>query len=386
VSVIKRNLILPKTGSFFLFGARGTGKSTLLKHTKHLSDALWLNFLDPDTEEEYSVNPSLLEKQANALKAESWIVLDEVQKIPKLLNTAQKLIVEKKIKFALTGSSSRKLKAGGANLLGGRAFVFSLYPFTFRELESSFHLNEVLQWGTLPIVWQAGDDKDKARYLRSYLQTYLKEEVLQEQLVKNLDPFRMFLPIAAQMDGKIINYSHIAKDTGVDFKTIQNYYQILVDTYLGFYLETHQTSYRKVQIQAPKFYLFDNGVKRALQNRLNLPLEDQGQEYGEAFESWFINECHRLNHYNESDFTFSYLRTKDDAEIDLIVERPGAKTVYLEIKSSMKIDEKSIRHLLNFSRDIKSGEFVCASRVKQAQKIEKVWILPWKEAFKVLGF
>jgi predicted AAA+ superfamily ATPase len=383
-TTIERLCGLPTNTSFFLFGARGTGKTTLLKQLPFLEGALYIDLLDGDREEEYSLRPQLLLEQVRALKNPGWVVIDEIQKVPKLLDHVHILIEERRATFALTGSSSRKLKRGGADLLAGRAFSFFLFPFTARELGPRFVLHEALRWGTLPKVCAFSDDRDRSRFLRTYAQTYLKEEILIEQLIRNLDPFRLFLPIAAQMNSQIINYSNIAKDTGVDYKTIQNYYQILVETNLGFFLEPHSRSVRKVQRQSPKFYFFDVGVKRALQRRLNIPLQEQTSDYGEAFESWFINECFRLNHYLELDYEFSFLRTKDDMEVDFLIDRPGAPLVLVEIKSSADIDERHVRNLLHFEKDFPEAVLICASRVSRAQKIGRVSVLPWAEALDTL--
>lgn len=371
--------------SFFLFGARGTGKSTLLKELKFLRQSLYIDLLQPETEAQYSLRPETLEEQARALKAGSWITIDEIQKTPKLLDLVHRIIEEKKIRFALSGSSSRKLKRGSGNLLAGRAFVYSLFPLTSRELDKEFDLNSTLRWGSLPKLFELKTGEERSRFLRAYAHTYLKEEILVEQLIRNLDPFRAFLPIAAQMSGNIVNYSNIAADTGVDHKTIQKYFQILEDTYLGFFLHPFSRSVRKVQRQSPKFYLFDLGVKRSLENRLSIPISESTPEYGDAFECWFINECVRLNQYQEKDFQFSYLRTKDDVEVDLIVERPDRSLALVEIKSSDRIDERHVKSLVHFAASFPKAELICASRVKHAQKIGKVWALPWRDALEKLG-
>jgi predicted AAA+ superfamily ATPase len=381
---VARLCSLPDHNSFFLFGARGTGKTTLLKQLPFLKKAFYIDLLNNDTEESYALNPKLLLEQVRAMKDGEWVIIDEIQKIPKLLDHAHLLIEERGINFALSGSSSRKLKRGGADLLAGRAWSFALFPLTSRELGPSFDLQQALQWGTLPKVAFLSSAQDKSRFLRTYGQTYIKEEILVEQLVRNLDPFRLFLPIAAQMNTQLINYSNIAKDTGVDYKTIQSYFQILVETNLGFSLEPYSRTVRKVQRQSPKFYFFDMGVKRAIQRRLNIPLEERTAEYGEAFESWFINECYRLNQYLELDYEFSYLRTKDDAEIDLVIDRPGMPVALVEIKSSTVIDERHIRHLQGFENDFPGADLFCVSRVDRAQKIGTVSILPWAQALEVL--
>jgi len=383
---IKRQLQLSEINSFFLFGARGTGKTTLLKELPFLNNALYIDLLDADQEEQYALRPGLLIEQAEAMDEGEWIIIDEIQKLPKLLDHVHIIVTKKDIRFALTGSSSRKLKRGGANLLAGRAFSFSLYPFTAQELGDRFDLQEALQWGTLPKIISYKSDKDKKRFLRTYTQTYLKEEILVEQLIRNLTPFRLFLSIAAQMNTQIINFSNIARDTGVDHKTVQNYYQILVDTNLGFFLEAYNRSVRKVQKQSPKFYLFDMGVKRSLQNMLNVPLVPRTTEFGDAFESWFIGECFRLNHYHELDFKFSYLRTKDDVEVDLIIDRPGQSQILLEIKSSDRVDDRHVKNLVHFNKDFPDAELICASRVAQKQVVNGIKVLPWKDSLTYIGF
>jgi predicted AAA+ superfamily ATPase len=384
VSTVRRQCRLPENNSFFLFGARGTGKTTLLRQTGFLDSALWIDLLDSETEDTYAMRPRLLQEQAAALDEGSWVVIDEVQKLPSLLEQIHMILSRRRIYFALTGSSSRKIKRGGADLLAGRAWTYQLYPFTHQERGDAFDLEAALNWGTLPQASTLTEPADRNRYLRSYTQTYLKEEILVEQLVRNLNPFRLFLPLAAQMNTQIINYANIARDTGVDPKTVQNYYQILVETNLGFFLEPYGRSVRKVQRQSPKFYFFDNGVKRALQRRLNVPLEPQTSEYGEAFECWFINECQRLNQYLECDYAFSYLRTKDDLELDLIIDRPGREPALVEVKSAASIDDRHIRNLLAFHYDFPGADLICASKVREARKIGPVLVLPWRQALERL--
>src|SRR3990167_4641614 len=383
--MVRRLLNLSKKQSFFLFGARGAGKSTLIQNTDFLKDALSFDLLNTDTEEELALRPQSLVEKASTLDKGNWVVIDEVQKIPKLLDVVHSLIEKQKLKFALTGSSARKLKRGGANLLAGRAVVFRLFPLTHIELGEQFHLDRALSFGTLPKLLELDSDEEIARFLKSYVQTYIKEEIVVEQLIRNLDPFRLFLPVAAQMNGHIIDRKSVSMDTGVDYKTIQNYFQILVETHIGQFLESYSGSVRKVQRQAPKFYFFDCGIKRTLQRKLSIPLEDKTYDCGNAFESWFINECWRLNSYFELDYEFSYLRTKDDVEIDLIIKRPDNSVALVEIKSSERIDERHIRSLIHFSKDFPKAKLVCVSQVTQAKKIGRVLVLPWKKALEELG-
>lgn len=381
-------LIKPsKNNSFFIFGARGTGKTTWLKE-EFIGDqpVFLIDFLNPDTEEKYAKNPGLLKDELlGYAKKPKWVVLDEVQKVPKILDVVHGCIESLKQKFVLTGSSARKLKRGHANLLGGRAFVHHLYPLTHAEMDEAFSLNDVLRWGSLPQTHSYDDELDKQRYLKSYGQTYLREEILIEQVVRKIDPFRHFLEIAAQVNGEIVNFTNIARDVGVDTVTVQSYFQILEDTWVGYLLPAHHKSLRKQQRQNPKFYFFDLGVTRALAGLLSQPLDSGTYGYGKAFEHFVILEIMRLNSYCEKDFRLSYLRTKDDAEVDLIVERPGAKTVFVEIKSATETDERSVRGLKNF-RDVKDAEFYLLSQDPQAKIIDGVSIFPWREGLAKIGF
>jgi predicted AAA+ superfamily ATPase len=239
-------------------------------------------------------------------------------------------------------------------------------------------LQDALYWGTLPKISQLNTDEEKKGFLKAYAEVYLKEEVWAEQLVRSLDPFRKFLQIAAQSSGEIVNYSSIAQDVGVDSKTVQTYFQILEDTLLGFMLEPFHRSVRKQQRQSPKFYLFDLGVKRALERLLDHTLAPGTYAYGKAFEHWVILEAIRMNHYLGKDYGFFYLRTKEQAEIDLIVERPGGPPALVEIKSATHVDERHARTLEQFIDDFKGAEAFCLSLDPVAKKIGRVLALPWE--------
>ncbi|MEI7973433.1 MAG: AAA family ATPase [Bdellovibrio sp.] len=378
-------MTISSASSFFLFGPRGSGKSTLIKNLPFLKNALVIDLLKPQVEDRYRLDPGLLEKEVSALHAGDWVVIDEVQKLPKLLDLVHSLIEEKKIHFALTGSSSRKLKRGASNLLAGRAFHYRLYPFIQAELKSDFDLNEVLTWGTLPKVTTLKNPEDKALFLESYVHTYLKEEIQIEQLVRNIDPFRMFLPIAAQMSGQLINYSNISRDTGVSYKTIETYFQILEETLLGFFLLPFERSVRKVQKQSPKFYFVDNGIKRALEGgKLRQALLARASDYGNAFEAWFIFECQARNQYMKKDYRFSFLRTRDDVEIDLIIQKPNGDEVLIEIKSTSNPKAQDLKSLSRMKESFPKAELMCVCQVDRIQKWDGISVLPWKSAFKAL--
>jgi predicted AAA+ superfamily ATPase len=307
-----------------------------------------------------------------------------VQKVPKLLDAVHKLIESTKLRFVLTGSSSRKLKRAGANLLAGRAFRHMLFPFTFIELGNRFDLQHQLNWGSLPEVINLRDPKNKTLYLKAYYENYLKEEIVAEQAVRNLNPFRLFLPVCLQNEGEPLNFTRLAEAAKVDVKTIQNYYEILTDTHLGFFLNSYDKSVRVVQRSAPKFYFFDTGVRRAIEKQLTIPVQKQTSIYGHLFESWFVNECYRLNEYYGLDYKFSYLRTKDGVEVDLIIERPDGSMALVEIKSTQKVEHRDLKHLLLLKNDFKNANLVCVCDEKILRKHEGVEITPWSKAFKVL--
>jgi len=378
--MVQRSLNIFKNNSFFLFGARGTGKTRLITDLIPASACIYIDLLDPAQYEQFLVDPSRLTRLINARDPHiEWIIVDEVQKVPPLLDIAHACIEKYHIKFALTGSSARKLKRGGANLLAGRAYTYHLYPFTADELGADFDLDRCLAWGTLPKPYTADTNEERALFLRSYVHTYLREEIQVEQLVRRLDPFRRFLSVAAQMNGTLINFSNIARDVGSTTPTVQSYFQILEDTLLGFYLEPYHLSVRKRQKEAPKFYFFDIGVQRALAELLTLPLVESSYGYGKTFEHFIILELHRRSSYLQNDFKFSFLVTKDDAEIDLIVERPGRKTIIVEIKSTTTVREDHVVALRRFLPDFKNSEGICLSRDQTAQKFGEVMCLPWDQ-------
>lgn len=371
-----------KSSSFFLFGARGTGKTTFLKQFLKDQGTYWVDFLDPESEARFSRNPSFLKQEIAEQHKIQWVVLDEIQKVPKILDVVHQLIESTKIKFALTGSSARKLKRGGANLLAGRAFLNTLHPLIYSELDQQFDLLTYLKWGGLPKIYSLDSDEEKKEYLKTYAHVYLKEEIVSEQIVRKLDPFRRFLEIAAQVNGEIINYSNVARDVGADTKTVQSYYQILEDTLLGFHLPAYHRSVRKQQRQSPKFYFFDLGVKRALEHTLDLQLVPHTYGFGKAFEHYVIAECIHLNDYLRKDYRFYYLRTQNQLEIDLLIERPDRSIVLVEIKSSAEVDDRDIKTLRLFLDDFKSVSSFCLSLDPRQKLIHDTRCLPWEEGLK----
>ena len=384
--MIPRIVNCSKTKSFFLFGGRATGKSSYLlkqwsKQFKK-SDLFWIDLLEPEKEREFNLRPSSLAEQISALKKKpKFVVIDEVQKAPKLLDVAHYLIQKQNIKFALTGSSVRKLKQGSANLLAGRAFLYKLFPFTFVELKDKFELESVLQFGSLPEIFNLNLKKDKARYLHSYIHTYLKEEIVSEQIIRNIEPFRYFLEVAGQCNGNILNYSKIAREAGIDYKSCQRYFEILEDTLLGFHLPSFSMSIRKQQNKAKKFYLFDLGVARALADLIDVKIQPANYSFGQSFEHLVISEIYRLNEYFETHYKMSYFHSKDGLEVDLILQK-GRKKILIEIKSTDKALSDDLKNLKLVKKDIPKSEAFLLSLDKTARKEDEIFILHWQAGLK----
>ena len=392
--------LLGKNNSAFLFGARGVGKTKLaISFLEKKEHVLTYNLLDFSTYHRLLNNPSQISKEVNS-KLESikrlenpsevkvssvlTVLIDEIQKIPMLLDEVHNLIEQNKgrIQFLLTGSSARKLKREGANLLAGRALNLKLHPITHIE-DSSIDVDQVLHWGTLPgIIY---DNDAKANSLRSYVETYLKEEIQQEALVRKVQAFSRFLEISGQYHSKIINFTTIAKSAGVSSNTIREYFQILEDTLIGWCIYGWSASVRKQLLLAPKFYLFDNGVCNAIRGELSIEPRQGTSRYGDLFEGWIIQECIRINHYFELDLRFSYWRTNNDQEVDLIISRgAGEPLVAIEIKSRTNPEKKDLTGLISFSSDYPDVPLYCISQAPLPYEIAKIRVVNWREIGAIL--
>jgi predicted AAA+ superfamily ATPase len=380
-----RLINLTRKNSLFLVGARGVGKTSLV-NTLYTPDTCFsIDLLNLDWEEKLSLRPQYLREVVLALPSHiTHVLIDEIQKLPKLLDVIHALIESTSLLFILTGSSAKKLRAAGVNLLAGRAFFYELYPLSFIELGADFDLNVALSYGALPKIFQL-DDQEKVVYLRSYTQVYLKEEIWNEHLVRKLPPFRKFLEVAAQSNGKIINMANIARDVGADDKTVAAYYQILEDTLLGFFLEPFKSSFRKRLALKPKFYFFDTGVMRALTQQLNIPVSPGTSYYGELFEHYLICEIKRLCSYLKPDYRLYFLQTQNNVEIDLVIERPGKALLLIEIKSSTAAHDEHIKKLKKIAHDLHQeyeAVVLCQESVKRL--IDTVIIYPWQEGIKTI--
>lgn len=314
--------------SAFVFGPRMTGKTFLLRR---LECALFVDLLDPETELDFRHSPRHFWERIAVLPEKSLVIVDEVQKVPALLDYVQKGIEEKGLRFVLSGSSARKLKRGGANLLAGRALDLHLHPLTAGEIGKDFHLETTLKYGSLPKVIQLILDRqleDAKGVLRAYNTTYIKEEIQAEALTRNVGAFQRFLSVAAQSNGAVIEFANISRECSVPMSTVKEYYSILEDTLLGFFLWPWDRSERKKA--RPKFYFFDTGVARAVQNRLNddpTPLER-----GVLFEQWFVNELRRLRDYHRKDCDFAFWR-HGKHEVDILAMHNGKPVFAFECKT-----------------------------------------------------
>lgn len=314
--------------SAFIFGPRLTGKTFLLRQLKC---DLFFDLLDPEIELDLRHSPRHFWEQISALPEGSFVIVDEIQKILVLLDYIQKGIEEKKLRFILSGSSARKLKRGGANLLAGRALDLRLHPLTANELSSKFDIDTVLKYGSLPKVVQLvldHDIEDAKGVLRAYYTAYIKEEIQAEALTRNVGAFQRFLAIAAQSNGSVIEFANISRECCVPMSTVKEYYSILEDTLLGFFLWPWDRSERKKA--RPKFYFFDTGVIRAIQSRLND--DPTPQEKGVLFEQWFINEFRRLRDYCHKECDFTFWR-QGKHEIDILVMQGGKPLMAFECKT-----------------------------------------------------
>ena len=387
--MIHRTLSLSKFQSFFLFGPRGTGKTTLVEANFPRQEYFWIDLLDPAQELLYLRDPNaLLETWAGATsgqKKHGWIIIDEIQKVPKLLDLVHMAIERFGLKFALTGSNARKLRRGASNLLAGRAVTFNLHPFSSLELGTVFNLHEALNFGMLPrTVALRKHPTERRRFLASYVNTYLREEINAEQLVRKFEPFTRFLSIAAAANGTILNISKLARQANVEPRTAVRYFSLLEDTLLGFFLPSFNRSARKRQVRHPKFYFFDPGVTRAATQTLDIELTPGSYAYGRAFEHFVMLEIIKANDAHEKGYFFSYFKVTSgdglESEVDLIATK-GANTLVIEIKSAIQPDISEIRRLVRLGKHVNHNNcqpyILC--RAPRASVREGVRIMPWQQ-------
>jgi predicted AAA+ superfamily ATPase len=377
--MFNRQVAPTKSKSYFLFGPRQTGKSTFVKSLM-TSEDLYIDLLPQRDFLGYAKQPGKMREEilAHLDRVDSPLcVIDEIQKIPALLDEVHELIESKGVRFILTGSSARKLRRGGANLLAGRAYTYRLFPLTFGEAGKLFDLDKALMVGMLPVLW-ASDDENPREFLTSYAETYLKEEVAAEGLVRDIGPFAQFLDIAAANDGETVNFNNIARECSVSVKTVQQYFQILEDTFLAVKLPAWTRSERKRLISHPRYYLFDTGVTNALAHTLTGRLNPN--VYGRRFEQFVIVQMMAHVEYRRLDFQFHYWRTHHGAEVDLLLCRGNRIICALEIKSSRHISTETLGGLKRFVDDNSNvPAYVLGHTQKRRRLDNKVIIVNWDD-------
>ncbi len=376
--------------SFFLFGPRQTGKTTLIHKILQNKKTMEISLLHPDVYLKYKTRLNLFREEIEYFitqQSSGIVFIDEIQKIPELLDEIHFLIekYKNKLSFILTGSSARKLKKVSTNLLAGRAWSYFLYPFTHVELKEHFSLSHVLQFGSLPAIFNL-NKADTIQTLNAYAQTYLKEEILNEALIRNLTAFSRFLEIAGDSSSEIVNYSNIARETAIASKTIKEYYQILEDTLIAFHLEPYRKSRRKRIIEHPKYYFFDTGIINSLCGRLEMSLKSHTTLYGKLFEHFIILEIIRLIHYYNKSWKIYFWRTSQGAEVDLIIELNKNSLYAVEIKSSEYVSSKDLQGLKQFMELYPQSKAFCVCQAEKPYKQEKITILPWSYFFKKIEF
>ncbi len=376
------NMDIPVGQSAFLWGARKTGKSTYLR--AHFSESVYYDLLKSDLHQRYTKEPYLLREEVLALSEGQLshpIIIDEVQKIPALLNEVHWLIENTSAYFILCGSSARQLKRGGANLLGGRAWRFEFYPLVFPEIPD-FDLLHSLNNGLLPSHYL---QKNASRSLNAYVHDYLKEEIRGEGLVRNLPAFSRFLDAVGFSHGEMTNFSNISRDVGVDSKTVKEYYQILIDTLLGFFiLPFSKRISRDIITATPKFYLFDVGIANYLQKKKIIDLK--GIDAGNSFEQFILLELVAYRGLKELHFDIQYWRTRSGLEVDFVLNQGE---IVIEVKISSQVRKADIKGLISFVIDYHPKKAFVVSQDPRPRKILlddglEITILPWKEFLNVL--
>ena len=355
--------------SFFLLGPRQTGKTSLIHHT--LPDTLFYDLLDSTNYLTLSRNPGRLAEEIGSHVKR--VVIDEIQRIPTLLNEVQRLIETRNVKFLLTGSSARKLRRGGINLLGGRARVKYLHPLTYRELGDNFNLNHAMQRGLLPSIYFSDDPRAD---LESYAGLYLQQEIMAEGATRNIPAFSRFLKIAAHSNGGIVNFTNIASDAQVARTTVYEYYEILKDTLILRELPPWRKTVKRKPLASSKYYFFDVGVVSALQGRPFLP---GTPEFGEAFETFIMHELSCFSDYVSGE-PLSFWRSTSGFEVDFII---GDHTA-VEVKAKENVSTQDIKSLRALREEKQLKRFICVCLEKRSREVDGIKILPYAEFFTAL--
>lgn len=362
------------TESIFFWGARQTGKSTLLKQL--FPAAHYYDLLLSDEYSRLRFRPALLREECEMLDEGELVIIDEVQKIPALLDEVHWLMTERNLRFILCGSSARKLRRCGANLLGGRAILKTLFPLVSAEIPD-FDIDVALNNGMLPRHYLI---KDPRQRLEAYVGDYLQQEIVAEAVVRRIDSFTRFLQVAALSDAEILNYTKIASDCGVSSKSVKEYFSILEETMLGYHIPAYSKVIRRKLVAAPKFYFFDVGIPNYLMKRI--PLKSGSSEYGHALEHLICQELKAYLSYRGIDKNLSYWRTSDHRyEVDFIV---GDAEVAIEVKSSETVDSSETRGLRAFAEEHPSARLIIVSMEQRPRRHKDIEIWPAREFLRKL--
>lgn len=356
--------------SFFLLGPRGTGKTYWIR--KKLKDAVYIDLLDTEVYTTLLSNPHRL-VEFIPKNYHDWIIIDEVQKIPALLNEVHRLIEADQHIFVLTGSSARSLRKKGVNLLAGRALIYHMYPLIAQEIGEDFDLSKALSFGLLPAILSEPDPK---AYLKSYVTAYLREEVMQEGLTRNLSAFTRFLEVASFSQGQILNMSSVARETATSQKNVSNYFDILDDLLIGYRLPIFCERAKRQTIQHPKFYFFDVGVYQTV--RPKGFSDTQSEIDGAALETLFLQSFRAINDYYDLDYKIFYWRTTGGVEVDFIAYGPKGFFAF-EIKRSRVVTRSDAKGLLSFKRDFPEATLYLVYGGEQEYHFNQVEVFPMKK-------
>ena len=359
--------------SIFLFGARQTGKTTILR--QQFPDAIYIDLLDTEVRSRFSRRPVLLYEMLKDKVEDTLVIIDEIPEVPELLNEVHRLISEHHLIFILCGSSARKLKRKGKNTLGGRALPVYLYPFVSAEIPD-FDIDRAVSYGMIPSHYLA---KNPQRRLSAYIQVYLKEEIKEEALVRNLDAFQRFLEVAALTDGEMVNNNNIAQDCGISATTVSAYFDILEDTLIGYRIPAFAKVMKRRLVQAPRFYYFDIGVANHLLRRKELVRGTS--DYGHAFEHLVIQEIYAWQHYTHSEETLSYWRTYTGMEVDVVI---GDARVAIEIKSTEEVMTRHLKGLKAFGEEHPQSRLMIVSLDRFNRNIGNIECIYVLDFFKLL--
>ncbi len=372
-----RILHLPLEGksSIFLFGSRGTGKTSWLK--ANLPDSLYFDLLDFSIYSSFSADPSRLESLIPS-GYNDWIILDEVQRIPELLNEVHRLIENRGYRFILTGSSARGLRKKGVNLLAGRALTYYMHPLTIQELGDDFNLVHALQFGLLPA---AATHSDPKKYLESYVQTYLREEVLQEGLTRNIGAFSRFLEVAGFSQGSVLNFSEIARELSLNRLMVADYFNILEDLLLSYRIDVFSKRAKRKLVTHQKFFFFDVGVYKVL--RPTGPLDTIAESDGAGLETLFLQSLKAINDYFDLGYKIYFWRTHSGTEVDFVIYGPRGIHAF-EIKHAQKLTGKAFRGLSKFHEDYPESKLHLLYLGKNKEFHGNITAIPFEQALRDL--